>query len=319
MYRDQLNELYAKLEKEQSICAWAALYAATVWNKIGFMRSLVRGRIFETTLTQDLLFQFYTMANDRQLPIELYEALDETSNGNDLELFIEKRDGYIHVPIQAKLIDRDGKYGRLHHKIGHHYQIDLLLSYAKSNGALPLYLLYNHSATAARQWPDGDEHNHDNIPFDNAGMNLHENTSIQEYGCSIVAAKHLKDLFCTKPQTRKTTNTWKTPGFPDIHPSPALPFSALFCKLVKDPVERWSEILHLQKLPTLQAYSYNQVVDKKTWRDKTPPATIGRIRGFEENLITDNFLEKEPTVFNPKFRIIMSNERKSKGALYFVY
>jgi len=314
--RQRLQELYAKLEQEKSVCAWASIYSSYVWNKIGFMRSLSRGRIAEPTLTQDLVFQFHYMADGSELPVKLYEAWDESANGNDLEFFIEKGNGYLHLPMQAKLISADGKYHKLHHKVAGKYQIDLLLDYANKHGAIPLYLLYNHSVSAALECEMTD---YKPVKKDEDLFNSEEGVHLEEFGCSIVSAKHLKELYCTPPRTRKPNNTWKTPDFRDLHPNPALPFSSLFCGLVKEPVENWPTLLHLERLPTLTLHDHQAITDENYWRDTAPLASVSGItETYQEFLLDMPTQEKEIKKFHPKFRIVISQTTGKKGGVRHV-
>jgi hypothetical protein len=51
--------------------------------------------------------------------------------------------GWWRFAIQAKKIDRQGRYNSLRHKIGRRFQFELLKQYAHKNQCIPLYCLYN--------------------------------------------------------------------------------------------------------------------------------------------------------------------------------
>jgi hypothetical protein len=76
--------------------------------------------------------------------IKVFEAADETANGNDLEIAVETGRGYVLLAAQAKMQFKDGRYPAISHRVGDRYQADLLLSYALKVQGWPIYILYKH-------------------------------------------------------------------------------------------------------------------------------------------------------------------------------
>ena len=305
MNRELLRKLQQQLDEERDLCAWASIYSMLTWNKIGFIRSLNRGRISETTLTQNLVFEFHMMSATGQLPIELFEAWDEAANGNDIEFFIEKEEGYVAVPIQAKLISNDKYYRKLNHRVSGTYQIDNLIEYAERISGIPLYLFYNSGFVPL--WDDEGD-----FP------------DPEEFGCSIISAEYIKQQFCDKKRRRSGKASWKIPSFEDLHPIPALPFSQLFCGLVKEPDSAWPTLLNLNDVPNLVYYTYEEATDEDHWKNTNPPASISGIDATEmktlDSLVSDSLENDNPdSTFNPKFRIIISKERQRKGGIYHLH
>jgi len=66
---------------------------------------------------------------------------NEKADGNDLEIFVETRNGYVYFPCQAKIIKDKDKYTNIAYKA----QIDLLINHAHEKKGIPAYLLYNYT------------------------------------------------------------------------------------------------------------------------------------------------------------------------------
>ncbi len=127
------------------------------WERIGFARTRKGLKIYETTITQNIL---YSLAKKlKTSKIEMYEATNEKINGNDMEICLKTKKGYILLPTQSKILYMSGKYD----KINHGNQIENLIKYAKSVGGIPLHLFYNYD-------------------------NSHADS---EYGCTIIETKKL--------------------------------------------------------------------------------------------------------------------------------
>lgn len=302
MNTERLRELYARLESEKDLCTWASIYSMITWNKIGFTRSLHRARLYETSLTQDLVFQFYLSAKTGSYPVEIFESWDEATHGNDLDIFIQKEGGYVHVPVQAKLISSDGRYAKINHRVGTTYQMDALIDYAILKGGIPLYLFYNY--VMQYDWRE-DEYEH--------------GRSIEEYGCSFVHADTIRRRY---KKLKKRVVKWKIPRFEELHPSLAIPFSDLFCGLLKQPLFAWPGILGNNLIAKPVIYSYEEITDEDSWRNMTPPAQIS---GLHEDVLykirndfSDQLEEDQGKPFDPKYRVIFSTGRKRKGGLKYL-
>jgi hypothetical protein len=53
-------------------------YAIYTWKRVGFTWNNSRGKLHETTLTQDLVFLRYQLGRDTVMPVELWELRDDT-------------------------------------------------------------------------------------------------------------------------------------------------------------------------------------------------------------------------------------------------
>src|SRR5690606_29301845 len=130
---------------------------------------------------------------------------NESTNGNDLEIFLKVNKRYIVFVLQAKMIQHfkslsDGNYTRLNHSNDKGHQIDLLLAYAKKVNGIPLYLLYNWVNNSFK-----------------AAYRCDIRFGIQQYGCSIESAETIKSSYFS-------SGVWSIPKFSDLHPDVALPW-----------------------------------------------------------------------------------------------
>ena len=97
------------------------------WERIGFARSRPGLKIYETTITQNLLFELKKFSERHKITqIDMFEATNEKTNGNDLEIFLRVGSKYLCLPTQAKIIYGNGKYPRMEHG----NQINDLMSYS---------------------------------------------------------------------------------------------------------------------------------------------------------------------------------------------
>jgi hypothetical protein len=172
------------------------------WARVKFIRrSSLPLKINEVTITENLLFELNKyLESCKNRKIELFEAINENVNGNDIEFFVQQSNGqYLFFPIQAKILYKSLKYERIPYK----NQTNSLLLYAKRTKGIPLYLLYNH-----------------NDKYD---------LKMNNYGCSIVDANYIKSNHSTVP-----------PTFDDLHIKliktqiVASPWYILVCKDILD-------------------------------------------------------------------------------------
>ena len=103
------------------------IISAHVWNRIEYARTRKGFRIYETTITQELLHYTILAAKESKFNIKLFEAESEKTNGNDIECFIETESGFVLLPMQAKIIYKNSRYDQMSHKVGNKEQIDLLI------------------------------------------------------------------------------------------------------------------------------------------------------------------------------------------------
>ena len=137
---------------------WAKEFAKDTWNRIKFSRSCESFKIYETTITQNMI---YSLLISEIVGIKIYESKDEKTNGNDLEFYIEKKDNkFSRYAVQSKIAYKSGRYEAIKHYNRHteSYQIENLLGYARQVVAIPLYFFYSYSSDLK-----GDEINRYNI------------------------------------------------------------------------------------------------------------------------------------------------------------
>jgi hypothetical protein len=277
---------YKQLQSSPSLCNWSKLFSSTVWEKINFCRSTAKMQIFETSITQDLIYQFWLLACSTKMPVQIYQSKDEKANGSDLEICVQTAKGYFMVPCQAKIVSKNSKYRAITHKVKGTYQIDLLLAYGAKVGGLPMYLLYNF---------------HDN-KHENQLLEKQHKLNIFELGCSLCPAENLKKT-CWISYPGKMS----VPGFYQIHEKIAIPFSKLFCSIGT------SEILEEIETPLAKITFYDEesLTDSDRWNSLIPAAAIGRISNpSDEREIERTQFEEQPTSYNPKFRILLSTEKR---------
>ena len=295
-----LTELYGKLQDEANFVNWASLFAAITWNKIGFARRIKGFKIYETSVTQELVFQFYLSSASRQVPIEIYESRNENANGNDLEIFIETSEGYISFPTQAKILNSKNQYSKINHESGGRYQIDSLIQYAERNGGVPLYLLYNHVF---------DENWNQFIKPDNW-------LDIELYGCSFAPARVLREKFYQEDKGQDGVVTWQKPSFQDLHPHFAVPFHTLFSEVLQKSINDWNVKLLIPEMKTIRWYTKDEITLEEDWKDLAPLPAIGKIP-MEYEFVNSVRAIENLNNFSPKFRILITKEVR-KSALYML-
>jgi hypothetical protein len=288
MKRTLREEYSEKFQSIPTLPIWADLNAISVWEKIAFCCYKANFHLHENTVTQDLIYSFWQLAQDRKLPVQIYQATSERVNGNDIELAIQTQKGYLLFPCQAKMVSRNGRYPNLRHKVGGQYQLDLLLEYGKNMGAIPIYLFYNFSNDAAR----------------NKAFERLNSLKIERLGCSVFPAEFIKSNF-------HRGDRWSIPDFYKLHRLLAIPFSNLF------------QLINSTTIPGLSLHDFNssaryyteeELVDKNWWRKLAPQATIGFIQQ-ENPLAKTTQQEENESSYRPAFRILLPIERR-RTALY---
>jgi hypothetical protein len=195
-----------RLAKSPNLCDLFKLISIETWSRMEYAYLKPRIKVFETTLTQNLIFTLNAYSEQYKLDIDIFEALDEKTNGNDFELIIRyPTEGVeFYAPIQAKKVYRNGKYN----SVEHGDQIETLLKYAKKNKAKPLYLLFNYSST--------------------------KKLNTEDFGCTLVSAEYLYNNYYNKrtvfDRHRKSRQKWIIPTFDNLNPSPAFPWHDIVCE-----------------------------------------------------------------------------------------
>ncbi len=107
-------------------------------------------RLGEETLTDLLILD---LARYTPEGVRLFQTpkVQEARNGTDMEIIINIGGRSIALSIQAKKLYRSGRYDHLYARVSgtNTHQIDILESYSRHTGAIPVYLLYNSSVDVA--------------------------------------------------------------------------------------------------------------------------------------------------------------------------
>jgi hypothetical protein len=285
------------------------LISANVWNRIEFARNRKGLKIFETTVTQDILHFIMAIAPHSRVGINLFEAKSEKANGNDIECFIETKKGFILLPMQAKIIYDNFKYPQIDHQVGKSEQIDLLIEYSKKKQGHPLYLLYNYHT-------------------DKALLNKIETENKIDYRCygiSYLDAFYLKENYFQKKVNKKGEKTWIIPSFKELHPKVAKPFFQILNKnglsgngqnFIRENLCVYNPNLNLK------LYTRDEVLYDEDWIDllgSTRLPVEKEIKYNNHNYIdlSDVFPEFNESGFNPKFRIVFLL-KKSKTPMVLI-
>ena len=293
-----INSTYTEFTKKRDIASFIKLFSVITWEKIGFVRRQNGLKFYEVTATQNLLFQFRILTQNFPSAVRMYEAVNEKTNGNDIELFIELKEGSIFFPCQAKIVDRKGVYKSIEHPhvpkkspppLVAKQQIMSLIDYANNahkrystvKKGVPIYLFYNYSATVNKK----------NLAL------LTSHGPLEVYGCSYLNANQLVGTYFngTKPG-------WKKPTFNDLHPSLGKPFYTLFDLLGKSKRELTSIGVPesvIDELPTYQLSELN-AAERDYWRPVSEPSSANQTF-FKAGTA------QEEAGFRPRYRIEISS------------
>lgn len=303
MNTELIQELTQKILSRQSLCSWSQLFAALTWNKIGFTGNRKRLRITETTFTQDLVFNFWLIARDNRLSVEIYESKNEKANGNDFEIFVETDKGYLLLPTQSKLIKTNGSYASIRHQVRGYDQINLLIDYAKRNNGIPLYLFYNYYFNPQFiNWIEKE------ITF-----------PVECYGCSIASATNIKESFYNKKIKKDGSKIWVIPHFESLHPLQALPLHFLICSAEEKDMTSLIHQLHDGEYQEPFHYHSREELDDHTgWTNLAPPPAIGFIPGDDQKALFEKLRTVASPEFLPGYRIVISKERRKSSLMRYV-
>lgn len=97
-----------KFSSSPNLCELFKLLSIETWKRIEYAYMKPGVKVFETTLTQNIIFTINAYNDQYGLNIEIYESLNERVNGNDMELIIKyPKDGVeYYAPIQARKFTR---------------------------------------------------------------------------------------------------------------------------------------------------------------------------------------------------------------------
>lgn len=261
-------------------CNFFRFVSCDTWKRIKLAR---RGgfKIYETTVTQNILYYFYLFRLRNSSNIQLFESTDEKTNGNDLEILINTSSGYIKLPTQAKIIYSNGKYSALKHK----NQIHDLISYAAlpTVKGIPLYIFYNYYDSGF------------NFPSSLCNLAVKK----EDYGCTFCNAFTLKNNFATLGVDADGYQNWVIPTFTDLHPQYCDPFWRIVCcHSSTDDINNLKGILKVGDLKLdISTYTLDQLNKERFWR----PLNMDDNDNKSKNLDRSN--ESGEIGFNPRFRI----------------
>ena len=270
------------------LAEWLGRNAADVWDRIKFCRNQTWNRVFETTLTQNMVFSFYQLEKYENFPVTIYESTNEKRNGNDLEFIFAVDGQWLHVPCQCKILNKQFKYPGIYHRVKDQYQIDLLLKYARINDGIPIYLFYNY-------YPDPDF---------NQSLADRWQADFRHFGCSFISAWNLKERFFNNP-------SGPVPSFIDLHSrhphfdQSALPFYTLGGFLSRQGIASFKK-RYRTKLDFVSSpphYHLQDDLNLDGWDPLIPPAAIGRIpqRRWPQDF---DFSFAESDSFTPAYRLV---------------
>lgn len=266
------------------------------WDRLEFVEKM-NSSLSEPTITENLLYEIQKY--NEKYPnnsIRIYEAKEEKTNGNDLEVYFKiEKDKYLFLAIQAKKLHvKTQKYRYISHKVSTDLQIDLLMNYAKRKNGIPLYLLYNHSPGYIK-------------------------SNEKEYGCSLACASHIKKQYAPG----KIKKSWSIPTFKNLHTDNAIPLfylglkkiflnflstqscfdSAILYKESELVSDDWVAVEDLILEINCSDSDYKKIIEI----DKPEPNQSKNIEEKSEGALEE--LKMQKIIFNPKYKLIIdSNE-----------
>jgi hypothetical protein len=165
----------------------------------------------------------------------------------------------------------------LSHTVGGRNQVDLLIEYASDSRikAIPLYLLYNYV---------------DNYINNISYCNL--NVTAEDYGCSIISARFLKDHF-SLPSGNLKSNI----SFRDIHPFLASPWHVLACCFHLYDLNEALALLQMDNSDNIKLYDEIEILTDINWKlIQSKDMVKEESRASQQRRIK----------FEPKFRFIIN-------------
>ncbi len=124
-FQKHLNDF----ENSPTVCNYFKYLSAETWFRIYFIRNLARMKIYETTITQNIIFSFMLNKIKYGWNVKLYEAKNEPVEGNDLELIVFHGNRSIVFYIQAKLLYSSNRYAEMSHP----HQMESLINHEKNS------------------------------------------------------------------------------------------------------------------------------------------------------------------------------------------
>jgi hypothetical protein len=273
----------AKKGEKIDTCSLFSALAIQTWDRFQFAYERNGFKIYETTITQNLLYQIEKAKSFLDKKIILREAVNEKANGNDIEFIVTDGVRSLKMPMQAKRIYKNLRYSSIIYK----GQTDAIIKYAKKVKGIPMYLLYNYKKG-----------------FFNRVDLCKVQSDERQYGCSIIDAIYIRDNFISKTGKGKKRSI---PKFKDLVPRPSIPWIVIPCCLNNfDNIEKVFEDLQIEpktrkKLKYVDYHSHEEIMKDSAWKElelfqKEEP----RFPREDENI------EPENKSYNPGFQIIIT-------------
>ncbi len=294
----KLKNAEAVFRNSNKLDSWLEYFSVYTWNKIGFARKRNGLKMHETTITQDFVFELWVALEQYKWSISVFEATAESTNGNDLEILVCTKKGYIFLACQAKILYKSGGYDAIKHQVKSKSQAELLIDYAKEKQGIPIYLFYN---------------------FCKEGENLNQikgliggTYEIENLGCSIAFATDIKKEY----YDNRKKSAWEIPSFKDIHPKFAEPLN----QFIRNLRNMNGQTVLCNKIPfhsTFKFYTFEEVNQDKNWSLISTGASQQTIdekkakKNEEAELNNDDMDAAERNKlsnikFKPKFRLVLN-------------
>lgn len=237
-------------DKKLSTCNIFSEIAKETWERFHFAYEKKGFKIYETTITQNILYKIEKIRRYLDVNIILREAVDEKTNGNDIEFVITDGTRSLKMPMQAKRVQKNLRYSSISHK----GQIESLINYAKKVKGIPMYLLYNYNRNFIRKFKlcsiESDE---------------------RQYGCSIIDAIYIQENFTSK---FGSSIKWSIPKFKDLVPKPSIPWIVIPCCLTDSfgRIEDIFDVLNIESnirkdLEYVDFHDHEEVMDENIWKE----------------------------------------------------
>jgi hypothetical protein len=298
----KIKEAETELRKSDELDSWLKYFSIHTWNKIGFARERNGLKMHETTITQDFVFELWVALEQHKWSITMFEATSESTNGNDLEILVCTKKGYIFLACQAKILYKSDKYKAITHQVESKpkgkpiTQAGLLIEYAEQKQGIPIYLFYNFCK---------DEEDLNQVK-DQIGTTY----EIENLGCSVAFATDIKKEYY---DNRKSG--WKIPSFKDIHPKFAEPLN----QFIRNLLDTDGKTILCNQIPfssTFKFYTVEQVNQDKDWslistkEEKQPEKKAKKTKEAKMDIDNTNDVTESNKLssikFKPKFRVVLN-------------
>jgi len=274
-----------------SVCELFKAGAIDTWERIRFSRTIPNLKIHETTITQNIIYEFKLIQQSLSIRgLRIQESRNEKANGADIELVVIAGGRAIRFVIQAKIIYHtskkkhgDGDYRHMQHPPKEPSgQVERLLNYANRKRAIPLYLMYNY-----------------------VNNDLPVYLDMRLFGCTVISAKFLKDnkAFGTG-NLRKNITFSELHTFPSTAVKPAIPWHELLCETWAKDLSGILAKLGLPPSTAIDELNIKELLEDDNFIEITSERSLTRAQQLKAKQNFDQQFEGLPD-FNPKFRILV--------------